>query len=488
MWFGESSENLRKLFRDAINAKPSIIFFDELDGLCPSRDGTGMSEANNSVVTTLLGLMDTLPVGEVFVFGATNRVESVDPAMLRPGRFDKHLEFFPPGLEARKQIITITTSKWYRSKPSGKDLTKFGEKTVGYTGADIEKLCREAFFAAFDRHVPNADINGSIKDMEVEHNFKVNLLNVQSFIYIVCIQILESDWNVAFSNTKPTNTAVFGSTLYIPQLPNPAVNSLFTNIQNQAIEKLLSILPKRSQAAMDLAENDDGSAKITTFLLSSKNTFSAHAIETNLLPGILVHPKIADYPVYILSLENILSRRTHKQLDHITETVNQVLNSVKPCILYMPRLEDLASNYLAPFIARQLLQLRGKPVLLLATSSELPAEHHFRTIFGASNSAFAIRLPNQQERLDFFRPMFTTLGHRTEGTVPNITDAMKKKLDNLHKTAAEVTKESKVDLVLSLHDALMKVFVKYFNIKDKRTLPGELGQILNEYNSKKFMF
>jgi len=167
MWFGESSANLRKLFKEAIDSKPSIIFFDELDGLCPKRDGQS-HEAYNSVVTTLLGLMDSLPPGEVFVIGATNRLVSIDAAMLRPGRFDKHLEFFPPNLEGRRKIFEINTCKWKRSsKLSAKDLEKLSQKTVGFTGADIEKLCREAFFTAFNRHVPDSNLDISINDMDV---------------------------------------------------------------------------------------------------------------------------------------------------------------------------------------------------------------------------------------------------------------------------------------------------------------------------------
>lgn len=167
-WFGESNTNVRNLFARAKTLKPSIIFLDELDGICPERNNSASSVAYNSIVATLLGEMDNLPVGQVFVFGATNRVETVDSAMRRPGRFDKHLEFFIPDLAARTKIIQINTKKWKSaSRPSGNYLEILAQQASGYTGADLEKLCREAFFAAFSRHVPNSNLEISIDNMQV---------------------------------------------------------------------------------------------------------------------------------------------------------------------------------------------------------------------------------------------------------------------------------------------------------------------------------
>jgi transitional endoplasmic reticulum ATPase len=119
--------------------------------------------------------MDTAPAGEVFIFGATNLVESVDPALRRPGRFDKHLEFFPPNVDGRKKIIEINTRKWKNGNPISEKLDDLAQKTVGFTGADLEKLCREVFFTAFERHVPDDDLSKGIHDLEVRFLFPLDL-------------------------------------------------------------------------------------------------------------------------------------------------------------------------------------------------------------------------------------------------------------------------------------------------------------------------
>lgn len=95
MYVGETERILREIFALAEKKKPCIIFFDEIDGLCSTRtDST--NRFYNSIVTTMLGLMDNVPRGEVFVIAATNRLESIDPAMRRPGRFDKAIAFQLP--------------------------------------------------------------------------------------------------------------------------------------------------------------------------------------------------------------------------------------------------------------------------------------------------------------------------------------------------------------------------------------------------------
>jgi len=135
------------------------------------------------VVTTFLGCMDNLRAGEVFVFGATNLIESIDPAMLRPGRFDKHLEFFPPSLEARKRIIQIHTKKWKRSHPTDAALAKMAERSHGFTGADLELLANQAVVAALDRTVFSVDtIDDSLVDVEYMEVRTLPSLNYYSLV------------------------------------------------------------------------------------------------------------------------------------------------------------------------------------------------------------------------------------------------------------------------------------------------------------------
>lgn len=111
-WVGEAERQLRLLFEEARNTQPSIIFFDEIDGLAPVRSSK-QDQIHASIVSTLLALMDGMDGrGQVVVIGATNRPDAVDPALRRPGRFDREFYFGLPGLEARERILGIMTKKW----------------------------------------------------------------------------------------------------------------------------------------------------------------------------------------------------------------------------------------------------------------------------------------------------------------------------------------------------------------------------------------
>eukprot|EP00891_Asterochloris_glomerata_P009314 jgi/Astpho2/9314/e_gw1.00142.40.1_t len=149
---GEAERNLRLLFAEAEAQAPSIIFLDELDGLVPAR--ASRSESDQifaSVVSTMLALMDGLQDrGQVIVIGATNRPESIDPALRRPGRFDREVCFTLPDAQAREHILKVHTSRWDRP-PAAKTLKQVAAATEGYAGADLQGLCTAAVLAAVRR-------------------------------------------------------------------------------------------------------------------------------------------------------------------------------------------------------------------------------------------------------------------------------------------------------------------------------------------------
>ncbi len=142
-YHGGSEENLRAKFEEAEKNTPAIIFIDEIDAIAPKR-GESHDQAEKRVVTQLLTLMDGLKSrGQVVVMAATNRPEDLDEALRRPGRFDRELRINPPTEEGRKEILQIHT----RNMPlEDKEalLEEFSNKTIGYTGADLEVLCKEA--------------------------------------------------------------------------------------------------------------------------------------------------------------------------------------------------------------------------------------------------------------------------------------------------------------------------------------------------------
>ncbi|KAL6780017.1 hypothetical protein ACKKBG_A14680 [Auxenochlorella protothecoides x Auxenochlorella symbiontica] len=152
-WVGEAERQLRALFDEARRHQPSIIFFDEIDGLAPVRSSK-QDQIHNSIVSTLLALMDGLDArGQVVVIGATNRVDAVDGALRRPGRFDRELLFPLPALEARAEILGIHTRRWAEPPPAAL-LAELAAETVGYGGADLKALCTEASLAALRRRYP----------------------------------------------------------------------------------------------------------------------------------------------------------------------------------------------------------------------------------------------------------------------------------------------------------------------------------------------
>lgn len=186
-WVGEAERQLRLLFEEARAQQPSIIFFDEIDGLAPVRSSK-QDQIHSSIVSTLLALMDGMDGrGQVVVIGATNRPDAVDPALRRPGRFDREFYFPLPDEKAREKILGILTKKWegWGSAPtvggSGSDgrelkvaerLKMMAKATKGYGGADLrvrvflmkffllksifdlQALCTEAALNAVQRRYP----------------------------------------------------------------------------------------------------------------------------------------------------------------------------------------------------------------------------------------------------------------------------------------------------------------------------------------------
>lgn len=152
-WVGEAERQLRLLFEEARTNQPSIIFFDEIDGLAPVRSAK-QDQIHASIVSTLLALMDGMDArGQVVVIGATNRPDSVDPALRRPGRFDREFYFPLPSLEARQQILKIHTSRW--DPPlEAQFVSELAIQTKGYGGADLRALCTESALNAVQRRYP----------------------------------------------------------------------------------------------------------------------------------------------------------------------------------------------------------------------------------------------------------------------------------------------------------------------------------------------
>jgi transitional endoplasmic reticulum ATPase len=155
-FYGESEARLREIFQQAQQNSPSIIFIDELDAIAPKREEV-TGEVERRVVAQLLALMDGLSGrGNVIVIGATNRPSALDPALRRPGRFDREIEIGVPDKQGRYEILQIHT----RGMPLAEDvdLKRLSEMTHGYTGADVSALCRETAMKALRRYLPQINL------------------------------------------------------------------------------------------------------------------------------------------------------------------------------------------------------------------------------------------------------------------------------------------------------------------------------------------
>ncbi|WP_224335339.1 CDC48 family AAA ATPase [Haloprofundus halobius] len=185
-YYGESEEQLRDVFEEATENAPAIIFMDELDSIAAKREEAG-GDVERRVVAQLLSLMDGLEErGQVVVIGATNRVDAIDPALRRGGRFDREIEIGVPDRDGRKEILQVHT----RNMPLTDDveLDVYADSTHGFVGADLESLAKESAMTALRRIRPQLDLDAEEIDADV----------LQS------LQVTENDFREALKGIEPS--------------------------------------------------------------------------------------------------------------------------------------------------------------------------------------------------------------------------------------------------------------------------------------------
>jgi len=182
-FYGASEGRLRDIFREAEENSPSIIFIDEIDSIAPKRVETS-GEVERRVVSQLLSLMDGLRGrGEIICIGATNRINTLDEALRRPGRFDREIEFGVPNQKGRKEIFQIHT----RGMPLEEDvdLENYAEITYGFVGADIMAVCREAAMFALRKILPKINLDEPIPSRIIQE------LKIKNDDFIQAINMIE---------------------------------------------------------------------------------------------------------------------------------------------------------------------------------------------------------------------------------------------------------------------------------------------------------
>jgi len=187
-YYGESEEQLRELFEEA--EEPAIVFIDELDSLAPKRDEVS-GDVERRVVAQLLSLMDGLEErGEITVIGTTNRVDAIDPALRRPGRFDREIEIGVPDAQGREEILHIHT----RGMPLADDvdLERYAEHTHGFVGADLENVAKEAAMTTLRRVRPDLDLEDVDEGVEIDAEI------------LESIEVTEADFRSAMRGIEPS--------------------------------------------------------------------------------------------------------------------------------------------------------------------------------------------------------------------------------------------------------------------------------------------
>ncbi|XP_068014709.1 ATPase family AAA domain-containing protein 2 isoform X2 [Melanerpes formicivorus] len=428
-WVGESERQLRLLFDQAYRMRPSIIFFDEIDGLAPVRSSK-QDQIHSSIVSTLLALMDGLDSrGEVVVIGATNRLDSIDPALRRPGRFDREFLFNLPNKEARKEIFKIHTRDW---TPRLLDvfLDEVAEECVGYCGADIKSLCAEAALCAVRRRYPQI----------YKSNAKLQLDTAS-------IKITAKDFVMAMQKIVPASQrAVASPGRALP----PNLKPLLENTLASILEALQKVFPhaelalKKDQQQDTLThilsnnaiDSDEESPSIFTdesthkvperekekFLNFSRNAYyqptsyrprfllvgePGYGQASHLAPAV-IHA-LEKFSVYTLELSLLFASTTSPE-----ETCAQLMREAQrtaPSIIYIPHIhlwwEAVGATLKATFTTLLQNIPTFAPILLLATSdvrhADLPKE--IKELFINDYEVFKVEVPNKQARAMFFEDL-----------------------------------------------------------------------------------
>ncbi|XP_062323855.1 ATPase family AAA domain-containing protein 2B isoform X1 [Osmerus eperlanus] len=432
-WVGESERQLRLLFDQAYLMRPSIIFFDEIDGLAPVRSSR-QDQIHSSIVSTLLALMDGLDSrGEIVVIGATNRLDSIDPALRRPGRFDREFLFNLPDKKARKQILDIHTRDW-NPRLAEPFVEELAEKCVGYCGADIKALCTEAALASLRRRYPQ--IYGSSVKLQLDVSSIV--LGPQDFSRALRAIIPASQRALA-----PPGRAL-----------SPALRPLLAGALADILGSLFRVFPHAEQRDRDDShvdnqlleeelysdeDNEEGTSSIYDFHPGSPQRpspstashrpflhFSTSALlqptafrprlllsgppgsgqTSHLAPALLHH--LDKLSVHCLDLPTLYSVSAKTPEESCAQVFREARRSV-PSVVFMPHISDwwevISDTVKSTFLTLLQDVPSFTPILILATAessyTQLPEE--VRSMFQQSyGEVVSLSPPGQEDRRRFF--------------------------------------------------------------------------------------
>ncbi|CAG8882803.1 unnamed protein product [Penicillium nalgiovense] len=445
-WVGEAERQLRLLFEEARKNQPSIIFFDEIDGLAPVRSSK-QEQIHASIVSTLLALMDGMDGrGQVVVIGATNRPDSVDPALRRPGRFDREFYFSLPNIEARRAILDIHTKEWDPPLPNNiKD--ELADMTKGYGGADLRALCTEAAINAVQRRYPQ--IYKSDQKLVIDPK---------------TIDVAPKDFMLAIKKMVPSSerSTSSGATA----LP-PNIEPLLRHPLSEIKSLLSEILPQRKRlTALEEAqyeEPDDGAGFSRELLLQEFDRSRVfrprlllrgpHGMGQQYLAAALLHV-FEGLHVQAFDLPTLLSDSTRSPEAAVIQLFTEVKRH-KPSVIYIPNIQlwyqTVGPTVISTFMGLLRSVPPSDPVLLLGileSQEEEVDEGLLKNMFGFSKkNLYDLSAPNQDARREFFGKIIEFVKTPPKG-FPNPENRKLRQLEQLEvapppppKPEAELTKE-----------------------------------------------
>ncbi|BGO94598.1 hypothetical protein NBRC10512_004974 [Rhodotorula toruloides] len=451
-WVGEAERQLRLLFEEARACQPSIIFFDEIDGLAPVRSSK-QEQIHASIVSTLLALMDGMDGrGQVIVIGATNRPDAIDPALRRPGRFDREFYFPLPNLEARRKIIDIHTEGWNPPLDDGfKD--ELAKLTKGYGGADLRALCTEAALNAVQRTYP-----------------QIYKTNDRLLIKPEQIEVTARDFTISQKNLIPSTARSTSS--HAAPLP-PQVVPLLADSLEHAKTALAKVLPevKKVNVLEEAEFVDEGAGFEKEKMLQAFETLRVFRPRLIICgePGmgqsfvgaaILQH--LEGFHVQTLDLATLVSDSTRTMEAACVQLFVEAKRH-KPSILFIPSLVTWCASVGETVRSTIKGLLDGldpsDPILLLAVVdghfSEVPAD--VRSWFGfVKGNRVIIGKPSTDQRRAFFEDVIAGI-QRPPNEYPDGVPRRKRVLEKLPlapppppraPTAAEIAQQQQNDLRL----------------------------------------
>lgn len=405
-WVGEAERQLKLLFEEAQRNQPSIIFFDEIDGLAPVRSSK-QEQIHNSIVSTLLALMDGLDSrGQVVLIGATNRIDAIDGALRRPGRFDREFTFPLPGCDARAEILDIHTRKWKR--PPSKELKlELAASCVGYCGADLKALCTEAAIRAFREKYPQ------VYTSDDKFLIDVDSVDVEKYHFMEAMStITPAAHRGSLVHSRPLSPVVAPCLRRHLQKAMSIISDIFPVVVSSELTKFSllaygSAIPLVYRPRLLLC-GDDGSAL------------------DHLGPAVL--HELEKFPVHSLGLSSLLSDPSAKTPEEALVHIFGEARRTTPSILYLPQFHlwwENAHELLKAVLLTLLAELPSdSTILLLGTSSTpIPQLDENQSSIFPSRNVYHMDKPSSEDRSTFFDQLIiAALSIPTDGVTTKSPD------------------------------------------------------------------